>query len=131
MCWPANIVGAAVVALLIFDIIQKEYSHILYHGIVGVCVTGLFWCLCLLLGESITMAVLVVPLVFGAIFLFTIWFMNESMKARGCCMTCGNDSPLRAHLVKREHAKNATLPSSTVSTATRPTCISKLTATPA
>jgi len=88
MCWPANIVGAFFIALIIFDIIQKNYSDLPYHGIVGILLSGLLWGLCLLVGPNISMATLVVPLVFLGIFLFSVWFMNESMKARGCCMNC-------------------------------------------
>ena len=100
MCWPAYIVGAFFVALVAFDIIQKDYSSLPQHSIIGVCVTGLLWLLCWLIGPSITMGTLVVPLVFIAIFLFSVWFMNESMKARGCCMTCG-DSRI-GRLVKKD-----------------------------
>ena len=93
MCWPANIAGSFFIGLLIFDIIQKEYTSLTRHGLIGVCVTGLLWVLCLLIGPSITMGVLVVPLIFVGIFLFTVWFTNESMKTRGCCMTCGKVKP--------------------------------------
>ena len=102
MCWPANITGAFFVALLIFDIIQKDYSSLPLHGIIGVCVTGLLWLVCWLAGSSIAMATLVVPLIFIGIFLLSVWFMNESMKARGCCMTCNGDKAKKGHLVKKE-----------------------------
>lgn len=109
MCWPANIVGLFFVALLIFDIIQKEYSSLPYHGILGVCVTGLLWLLCWLIGPSVTMATLVVPLIFAGIFLFSIWFMNESMKKRGCCMTCDGEKgkEVKIRLVKRDIPNNS------------------------
>jgi len=103
MCWPAGLAGAFFVALIIMDIIQKEYSILPTHGIIGVCVTGILWILCELIGTSLTMAVLVIPGIFMAIFLFTVWFMDESMKKRGCCMTCGEDKKKKAHLVKKEH----------------------------
>lgn len=106
MCWPAYIAGAFFVALVAFDIIQKDYSSLPQHGIIGVCVTGLLWLLCWLIGPSITMATLVVPLIFVAIFLFSVWFMNESMKARNCCMTCNGDKEKKLLLVKREQSKN-------------------------
>lgn len=102
MCWPAYIVGAFFVGLLSFDIIQKDYSSLPHHGVAGVCVTGLLWGLCWLVGPSITMATLVVPLIFLGIFLFSVWLMNESMKARGCCMTCNGDKEKKCRLVKKE-----------------------------
>ena len=107
MCWPAYIVGAFFVALVAFDIIQKDYSSLPQHGVLGVCVTGLLWLLCWLIGPSITMATLVVPLIFIGIFLFSVWLMNESMKARGCCMTCNGDKEKKGRLVKRTVPKNA------------------------
>ena len=113
MCWPANITGAFFVALLIFDIIQKDYSSLPLHSIVGVCVTGLLWLLCWLVGPSITMATLVVPLIFTGIFLASVWFMNESMKARGCCMTCNGDKAKKAYLVKKDTVKENTASIST------------------
>ena len=100
MCWPAYIVAAFFMALVTFDIIQKDYSSLPQHGLIGVCVTGLIWLLCWLIGPSVTMATLVVPLIFVGIFLFSVWFMNESMKARGCCMTCGDSRTGR--LVKKD-----------------------------
>ena len=107
MCWPAYIIGAFFVALVAFDIIQKDYSSLPQHSIIGVCVTGVLWILCWLIGPSVTMATLVVPLIFVGIFLFSVWLMNESMKARGCCMTCNGDKEKKGHLVKRAVPKNA------------------------
>lgn len=118
MCWPANIVGIFFVALIIFDIVQKEYSSLPYHGILGVCVTGLLWGLCWLIGPSATMATLIVPLIFAGIFLFTIWFTNESMKKRGCCMTCNGDTPKKGRLVKRDTPKDGTTNSDTTNSDT-------------
>jgi energy-coupling factor transporter transmembrane protein EcfT len=88
MCWPANTVGAFFLALLVFDVSQKNYKDLPYHGIIGVFLTAIFWLACILLGTSVAAAVLVVPAVFAGIFLFTIWFTNESVKNRGCCMKC-------------------------------------------
>ena len=107
MCWPAYIVAAFFVALVAFDIIQKDYSSLPQHSIIGVCVTGVLWILCWLIGPSVTMATLVVPLIFLGIFLFSVWLMNESMKARGCCMTCNGDKEKKGRLVKRAVPKNA------------------------
>ena len=127
MCWPAYIVGAFFVALVAFDIIQKDYSSLPSHGIIGVCVTGLLWLLCLLIGPSITMATLVVPLIFIGIFLFSVWFMNESMKKRGCCMTCDGDKKKKAHLVKRDNPKNPVpTAASDIPATSNPTCIPSL-----
>jgi hypothetical protein len=100
MCWPAAAAGAFFSALLIMDIAQKDYSSLPFHGILAVCVTGILWLLCEVIGQPITLAVLVIPAIFAGIFLFTVWFMNESMKKRGCCMNCGEEKG-RPHLVKR------------------------------
>ena len=92
MCWPANTIGAFFVALLILDMFQKNYTDLPYHALYGGVITFLFWVLCSFIGESVTGGILVIPAVFLSIFLFTIWFTNESMKKRGCCMNCGGDS---------------------------------------
>ncbi len=92
MCWPANTVGAFFLALLVFDVSQKNYKDVPYHALIGVFLTAIFWLVCILLGTSVAAAVLLVPSVFAAIFLFTIWFTNESVKNRGCCMKCNPPS---------------------------------------
>jgi hypothetical protein len=107
MCWPAGAAGAFFSALLIMDIAKKEYSSLPFHGILAVCVTGILWLLCELIGESVTLGVLLIPAIFAGIFLFTVWFMNESMKKRGCCMTCGEEQG-KPHLVKRVTPKGST-----------------------
>ena len=44
------------------------------------------------MGDNLTGPLLLIPTTFAAVFLITIWFMNESIKKRGCCMKC-SDSP--------------------------------------
>jgi len=95
------------------DIAQKEYSSLPFHGILAVCVTGILWLLCELIGQPLTLAVLVIPLIFAGIFLFTVWFMNESMKKRGCCMTCGEAKSGKPKLVKRKEVKGGPSPTMT------------------
>jgi hypothetical protein len=102
MCWPANIVGAFFIALIAADILQKKYGDILYHSVIGGILTAVFWGLCVFVGTGISAGVLVIPLLFTAIFLFTIWFTNESMKKRGCCLTCDGDKKKRLQFVKRD-----------------------------
>ena len=106
MCWPANISGAFFLALLIFDVIQKEYSNLPYHSLVGILVTGMLWVLCILVGANITGAVLLVPCIFIAGYFFTIWFINESLKQQGCCMKCGEEEQPKGtpYLVKKDYS---------------------------
>jgi hypothetical protein len=135
MCFPAYIVGILFIALLIFDIVKKDYSSVPRHGIIGVCLTVILWILCVLVGESISMGVLIVPLIFGIIFLFSVWFMNESFKKRGCCMNCSGDSPKTGscRIVKREKPSDSCapkVPEKPVDPPPKPSCIAKLTATP-
>jgi uncharacterized membrane protein len=130
MCFPAYIVGILFIALIVYDIVKKEYSSLTNHGIVGVCLTLILWILCILVGEEISMGVLVVPIIFVIIFLLSIWFMNESFKKRGCCMNCSGDSPKKGscRIVKREK------PSDSCAAPPPPpppnACPGKLTATP-
>ena len=140
MCLPAYIVGLLSIALIIFDIVKKEYSSLPVHSVIGISLTGLLWLLCVLVGPSVSMGVLIVPLVFIIIFLFSVWFMNESMKKRGCCMNCSEDSPKKAscHLVKRQPPPDTCIPKFTAKPveSCTPTakpvesCTPKLTATP-
>ena len=88
MCWPANVVGAFFIAVLIFDMVQKNYGDLPYHALAGVVMTFLFWLMCSLVSVSLSGALLIIPAVFLTVFLFTVWFMNESLKQRGCCMDC-------------------------------------------
>jgi hypothetical protein len=88
MCWPANVVGAFFVAVVIFDMVQKKYGDLPYHALAGVVLTFLFWLVCSFVSVSISAAILVVPTIFLGVFFFTVWFMDESLKQRGCCMNC-------------------------------------------
>jgi len=88
-CWPANIVGAFFVALLIFDAMSGEYDDLLPHSAAGIVFTFVFWLLCHGVGESVSAAVLVVPSVVLVVFVFSIWFVGKSMKQRGYCMSKG------------------------------------------
>lgn len=88
MCWPANTVGAFFIAVLLVDMVQKNYSDLPYHAALGVVMTFLFWLMCSLVSVSLSGALLIIPAVFLTVFLFTVWFMNESLKQRGCCMDC-------------------------------------------
>ena len=88
-CWPANIVGAFFVALLIFDTMTGDYDDLLPHSAAGIVFTFIFWLVCYGLGESVSAAVLVVPSVVLIVFVFTIWFVGQSMKHRGYCMSKG------------------------------------------
>ena len=104
MCWPANTVGAFFIALLAFDIAQKNYKDLPLHALYGVVVTFLFWGLCYLVGDTVSGGILVIPLVFLIVFLFSIWFIIESIKNRGCCMNCpgeSGDKCKKGHLVKK------------------------------
>lgn len=104
MCWPANTVGAFFIALLVFDMVQKNYKDLPLHALYGIVLTFLFWALCYLVGDTVSGGILVIPLVFLIVFLFSIWFILESIKNRGCCMNCPgecDDKCKKGHLVKK------------------------------
>jgi uncharacterized membrane protein len=113
MCWPANTVGAFFIALLVFDMVQKNYKDLPLHALYGVVVTFLFWLMCYLVGETVSGGILVIPLVFLIVFLFSIWFIIESIKNRGCCMNCSGEYGESADKCKKGHlVKKGTAPSS-------------------
>lgn len=124
MCWPANTVGAFFIAVLIFDMVQKNYGDLPYHAIAGVVMTFLFWLVCSFVSVSVSGALLVVPAVFISVFLFTVWFMNESLKQRGCCMNCNGECNAqgKCRFVKRVQPLN-----SSASAAAPATCKTTLT----
>jgi uncharacterized membrane protein len=104
MCWPANTVGAFFIALLAFDIFQKNYKDLPLHALYGVILTFLFWAMCYLVGDTVSGGILVIPLVFVIVFLFSIWFIIESIKKRGCCMNCPgecDDKCKKGRIVKK------------------------------
>jgi hypothetical protein len=122
------VVGAFFVALLIFDMAQKNYGDLPYHAISGVILTGLFWLICSLVSVSVSAAILVVPAIFICTFLFTIWFTGESMKQRGCCINCDGESSIKKlRFVKRDNPLNISAIST--SAPAPASCRSTLTAT--
>jgi hypothetical protein len=75
-CWPANVVSAFFIALIVFDLIQKDWVGLPGHIIAGLVLVIVFFVLCWIVGPQITGAVLVVPGVFLVIFLFAVWLTN-------------------------------------------------------
>lgn len=100
-CWPANTVGAFTLALLIFDFIQKDYTNLPTHALFGVILVALFWIVCNFVDESVSAGLLLVPLVFLGIFVFTIWFTGQSLQKQGCCLNCSGSRPVKAILVRK------------------------------
>jgi hypothetical protein len=101
-CWPANLVAAFFLALLGFDFIQKDFQNLPVHAIFGVVFVGLFWIVCSLVDERVSASLLLVPLVFLGIFMFSIWFTGQSLQQQGCCINCsGSDRPVKAVLVRK------------------------------
>ena len=87
MCWPAYVVGAISISIIIFDIVIKNWKDLLPHTLGGLFVTILFWALCFI-HTSLAGAVLIVPLFAFFIFFFTLWFTRQSLLKRGCCVKC-------------------------------------------
>ena len=117
-CWPANTIGAFMIALIIFDFIRGEPDDVPYHLILLAVFVLLFWGLCALVGEAISGAILLVPLLTLAIGLATLWFTRESLRKQGCCINC-KDPSLKKVLVKKDTGEVVkTLPSDTTGTGT-------------
>uniref|UniRef100_A0A6C0KM28 Uncharacterized protein n=1 Tax=viral metagenome TaxID=1070528 RepID=A0A6C0KM28_9ZZZZ len=82
-CWPANVVGAFFIAILIIDTVCGYFLDLPYHGIVGIVLTCIFWLVCSTFGEAISGAILLVP----AIFLLAVLFntiINKDVDDCGC-----------------------------------------------
>lgn len=92
-CIAANILAGITVLIILFDIVQQEWSNLPYHAGGGIVLTLLFWLLCRFMGSDISFSILVVPLLFLFIFVLGILFTQQSLKNQGCCLTCAtNDS---------------------------------------
>ena len=91
-CWPATIVGAFFIVLIIFDTYISNYDDLPMHGVTGVLLTLVFWVICSTLGESLSAAVLVVPATFTIVFILGIWVTKKSLQNRGCCVTCNTSA---------------------------------------
>jgi hypothetical protein len=89
-CWPANIVGAFFIAILIIDCILGTYGNLLTHSIVGIIVTIVFSMICTFIGEDLSAALLVVPSILALAFVLSLWFIGQSLKNRGYCMKQGS-----------------------------------------
>jgi hypothetical protein len=101
-CWPANLVAAFFLALLGFDFVQKDFENLPVHAIFGAVFVALFWIVCSLVDERVSAGLLLVPLVFLGIFMFSIWFTGQSLKQQGCCINCsGSNRPVKAVLVRK------------------------------
>jgi hypothetical protein len=129
-CWPANVMGAFMLALILFDVIRGELDDIPYHFLLLLIFVGILWLLCTFLGEGISAGVLLVPAVVLAIGLFTLWFTNQSLRKQGCCIQC-RDPKLQKVLVKKSTGEVVTtLPSQpTTSNETGSVTVDTITAT--
>lgn len=87
-CWPATIVGAFFIILLLFDAYISNYDDLPMHSITGVLLTLVFWVICSTLGQSLSAGILVVPVTFVVVFILGIWITKKSLQNRGCCLTC-------------------------------------------
>ncbi len=90
-CWPANVVGAFFLALLVFDMVKGSYNDMPTHLGVGIVLVILFWAVCFFVGESVSGGILLVPATFVIVFLFSMWLAGRSLINRGCCVRCERD----------------------------------------
>lgn len=75
-CWPANVVGAFFVVLFMSDLVIGDFDDLPFHSISGILLTVIFWLICATLGESISSAVLIVPLIFLFVFIISKWMIK-------------------------------------------------------
>lgn len=89
-CWPSTVVGAFFLALLLFDMVTNDWKDLPFHAAIGVVITGVITLICMFVSEMIAGVILVVPVFFLVTFFIALWFSGESLKHRGCCVTCGS-----------------------------------------
>lgn len=90
-CWPVKLVGTFFLALIVYDFIEAQWEQVPRHTVIGILLTGLFLGLCGLVGEGISGAVLVVPLIMLAIFLFATYMFKRALARKGCCIKCNGE----------------------------------------
>lgn len=91
LCWPVYIVGGFFLSLIIVDISTYSWDALPLHAGMGITFTGLYYLFCLFLGNSISMAVLFVPIVFILMFFLASSLLFNNIKTNRCCMTCGKN----------------------------------------
>jgi hypothetical protein len=91
ICWPSYLVGAFTISLIIFDLIQNDWSSLPYHSLIGILLTLFLFGLCWLVGPNITGAVLVVPALAIGIFALGVLFTGYTLRKKGCCVKCGEE----------------------------------------
>jgi hypothetical protein len=93
VCWPATIVGAITVAIIIFNMIEGEWMDVAYQGGIGALGTLFFWILCYFFGEQISFGVFIVPAIMFLTFLLASWLITKRLNDRGCCVKCNGQAP--------------------------------------
>ena len=89
-CWPVYIVGGFFISLLLVDMATYSWDSLPTHAGLGIVFTGLYYIFCILFGDSISMAVLFVPMIFILMFFLASWLLYNNIQANHCCMTCGS-----------------------------------------
>ena len=100
-CWPANVVGAFFIAILIIDTVYGNFLDLPYHGIVGIFLTCIFWLVCSAFGEAISGAILLVPAIFLVVVLFNTIINKDLDDDCGCGCGCGYKKKFVIHFQKK------------------------------
>jgi len=87
-----NILGIFCISVIIYDVLKSNWTDLPYHAVISVIFLSFFYGACLLLGDTISLAILLIPAVVIVISLATVWFMEESLHTQGCCMQCSGTS---------------------------------------
>jgi hypothetical protein len=87
-CWPAILVGAVSVAIIIVRVINGEWMDLVYQGGIGIGLTLFFWLLCFFLGSEISFGVFIIPAIVFLSFLLFSWLFTKNLNDRGCCVKC-------------------------------------------
>lgn len=88
MSWPAYIVGAFFMALVIYDIVTNDWIDVPFHAVLGLVLTGIYMLISMFISDTIAGAALLIPAVALIGFMVAAWMSGESLKSRGCCVRC-------------------------------------------
>jgi len=83
-----NILGIFCISVIIYDVLKNNWDDLPYHAIVSIIFLSFFYGSCLILGDTISLGILLIPAIVIIISLATVWFTTQSLNAQGCCMKC-------------------------------------------
>ena len=88
-CMSTNILGIFCITVILYDLLKGDWIYLPYHAIICVVFLTFFYGSCLLLGDTISLAILLIPAVVILISGASIVIMGT----QGCYVKCKQTKP--------------------------------------